>query len=30
VQPIAAELEKLPRVCAKIWKFFLKRDHDSC
>ena len=29
VQPIAAELEELPRVCAEIRKFFLKRDHDS-
>src|SRR5215469_7916520 len=30
MQPIAAKLEKLPRTCAEIWKFFLKRDHDSC
>ena len=30
VQPIAIELEKLPRIGAEIWKLFLKRDHDSC
>src|SRR5256885_1968949 len=28
VQPIAVELEKLPRGCAEIWKFFFKRHHD--
>src|SRR6266436_1935337 len=30
MQPIAAKLEELSRVCAEIRKFFLKRDHDSC
>src|SRR5215510_13705497 len=28
MQPIAVELEKLPRGCPEIWKFFFKRDHD--
>src|ERR1700730_12171158 len=30
MQPIAAKLEELSRICAEIWKFFLKRDHDFC
>jgi hypothetical protein len=29
VQPIPVELEQLSRICAEIWKFFFKRDHDS-
>src|SRR5436309_1002135 len=30
MQPVAAEFEELSGICAEIWKFFLKRDHDSC
>ena len=30
VQPIAIELEELPRLGPQIRKFFLKCDHDFC
>src|SRR5467141_4207350 len=30
MEPIAAKLEELSRICAEIWKFFLKGDHDFC
>ena len=27
LQPVAVELEELPRIGAEVGKFFLKRDH---